>query len=64
MNNVGVVRDKLVIKMKIEDFYYVIDNNFILVFIGCREVLKVMSKSCFGSVVNIVFIIGERGNMG
>ena len=64
MNNAGVVRDKLAIKMKTEDFHHVIDNNLTSAFIGCREALKVMSKSRFGSVVNVASIIGERGNMG
>lgn len=64
VNNAGVVRDKLAIKMKTEDFHHVIDNNLTSAFIGCREALKVMSKSRFGSVVNVASIIGERGNMG
>ncbi|WQU12502.1 3-oxoacyl-ACP reductase FabG [Helicobacter pylori] len=64
VNNAGVVRDKLAIKMKTEDFHHVIENNLTSAFIGCREALKVMSKSRFGSVVNVASIIGERGNMG
>lgn len=64
VNNAGITRDKLALRMSIEDFDSVIEANLKSCFIGCREVLKIMSKQRFGSVVNITSIIGERGNMG
>lgn len=64
VNNAGITRDKLALRMSIEDFDSVVDSNLKSCFIGCREALKIMSKQRFGSVVNITSIIGERGNMG
>ena len=51
-------------RMKNEDFLSVIEANLLSTFISCREALKLMSKSRFGSVVNISSIVGERGNAG
>ncbi len=64
VNNAGITNDKLAIRMKLDDFESVIKANLNSAFIGCREALKAMSKTRFGSVVNISSIIGERGNAG
>jgi len=64
VNNAGITNDKLAIRMKTEDFMSVIDANLKSAFIGCREALKLMSKSRFGAVVNIASIVGESGNAG
>jgi len=64
VNNAGITKDKLVIRMSVEDFDDVIDANLKSTFIGCRDALKMMSKKRFGSIVNISSIIGEIGNAG
>ncbi len=64
VNNAGITNDKLAIRMKKEDFSSVLDINLTSAFIGCREVLKAMSKKRFGAVVNIASIVGETGNAG
>ncbi|MCK9161448.1 MAG: 3-oxoacyl-ACP reductase FabG [Arcobacter butzleri] len=64
VNNAGITKDKLALRMSLEDFATVIDANLTSAFIGCREALKVMSKARFGSVVNISSIVGEMGNAG
>ena len=64
VNNAGITKDKLAIRMKADDFMSVIDANLKSTFIGCREALKAMSKKRFGSVVNIASIVGETGNLG
>ncbi|RLA75674.1 MAG: 3-oxoacyl-ACP reductase FabG [Epsilonproteobacteria bacterium] len=64
VNNAGITKDKLAIRMSIDDFDDVINANLKSTFIGCRDVLKLMSKKRFGSVVNISSIIGEIGNAG
>lgn len=64
VNNAGITNDKLALRMKNDDFMSVINANLLSTFMCCREVLKVMSKNRFGSVVNISSIIGERGNAG
>jgi len=64
VNNAGITKDKLAIRMSIEDFDDVINANLKSAFIGCRDSLKVMSKKRFGSIVNISSIVGEMGNPG
>ncbi len=64
VNNAGITKDKLAIRMSIDDFDDVIDANLKSAFIGCRDALKHMSKKRFGSVVNISSIVGEMGNAG
>ncbi len=64
VNNAGITKDKLAIRMSVEDFESVIKANLTSAFVGCREALKVMSKKRFGSVVNISSIVAESGNAG
>ncbi len=64
VNNAGITRDKLAMRMKKSEFDEVLDANLSSAFIGCREALKAMGKNRFGSVVNIASIVGERGNAG
>ncbi len=64
VNNAGITKDKLAMRMKTEEFMAVIEANLKSTFIGCREAVKVMSKKRFGSVVNIASIVGETGNAG
>ena len=64
VNNAGITKDGLAMRMKAEQFMSVIDANLKSTFIGCREALKSMRKKRFGAVVNISSIIGETGNAG
>ena len=64
VNNAGITKDKLAIRMSVQDFDDVINANLKSTFIGCRDALKMMSKKKFGSIVNISSIVGEMGNPG
>lgn len=64
VNNAGITKDKLALRMKTDDFMSVLNANLTSTFIGCRESMKVMRKKKFGSVVNIASIVGETGNGG
>jgi 3-oxoacyl-[acyl-carrier protein] reductase len=64
VNNAGITKDKLAIRMTVDDFDDVINANLKSTFIGCRDALKAMSKKRFGAVVNISSIVGEMGNAG
>jgi len=64
VNNAGITNDKLAMRMKTDEFTSVINANLTSSFVGCREALKVMSKSRFGAIVNIASIVGETGNAG
>lgn len=64
VNNAGITKDGLALRMKSEDFMSVINANLTSTFVGCREAFKAMRKQKFGSVVNISSIVGETGNAG
>lgn len=64
VNNAGITKDKLALRMSVDDFNDVISANLTSAFIGCKEAIKVMGKKRFGSVVNISSIVGEMGNAG
>lgn len=64
VNNAGITRDKLALRMSVDDFNDVISANLTSAFIGCKASLKFMGKKRFGSVVNISSIVGEMGNPG
>jgi 3-oxoacyl-[acyl-carrier protein] reductase len=64
VNNAGITRDKLAMRMKTEEFMMVIEANLKSAFVGCREALKIMGRKRFGSVVNVASIVGETGNAG
>ncbi|MFA7569807.1 MAG: 3-oxoacyl-ACP reductase FabG [Sulfurimonadaceae bacterium] len=64
VNNAGITKDKLALRMSVDDFNDVISANLTSAFIGCKEALKAMGKKKFGSVVNISSIVGEMGNPG
>ena len=64
VNNAGITKDKLALRMSVDDFNDVINANLTSTFIGCKAALKAMGKKRFGSVVNISSIVGEMGNAG
>lgn len=64
VNNAGITRDKLALRMSVADFNDVITANLTSSFIGCKAALKFMGKKRFGSIVNISSIVGEMGNPG
>ncbi len=64
VNNAGITKDKLAMRMSVDDFNDVISANLTSSFIGCKAAFKVMGKKKFGSIVNISSIVGEMGNAG
>ncbi|MGQ9845006.1 MAG: 3-oxoacyl-[acyl-carrier-protein] reductase [Caldisericia bacterium] len=64
VNNAGITKDNLIIRMKLEDFYNVLNVNLIGTFLMIREVLPYMIKERSGSIVNISSIVGIFGNKG
>lgn len=64
VNNAGITKDKLAMRMKSEEFLEVINANLTSAFVGCREAMKTMRKAKFGAVVNIASIVAETGNAG
>jgi 3-oxoacyl-[acyl-carrier protein] reductase len=64
VNNAGVTRDGLLVRMSDEDWQTVIDTNLASVFYTCRAVVRGMMKRRAGSIVNISSIVGIHGNWG
>ncbi len=64
VNNAGVTKDTLLLRMKTEDFENVLDTNLKGTFLVTRGVLKPMIKARKGSIVNITSVIGQTGNAG
>lgn len=64
VNNAGITRDTLLLRMKEEDWDAVLDVNLKGVFNCTRAVVKYMSKERYGRIVNIASIVGEMGNVG
>lgn len=64
VNNAGITKDQLMLRMKSEDFDAVIQTNLRGTFLCTREVLKPMVKARKGSIVHITSVVGEMGNPG
>jgi len=64
VNNAGITRDVLLVRMRDEDFDRVIAVNLRGAFVCTREAAKIMSKSRKGRIVNISSVVGQMGNAG
>jgi 3-oxoacyl-[acyl-carrier protein] reductase len=64
VNNAGITRDMLAMRMKDEDWDAVLDTNLKAVFRMSRAVLRTMTKQRYGRIVNITSVVGASGNPG
>lgn len=64
VNNAGITRDGLLMRMKDEDWDRVIQINLTGCFTFQREAAKIMSKQRRGRIVNITSVVGQMGNAG
>lgn len=64
VNNAGITRDTLILRMKDEDWDRVIDVNLKGTFLMIRAVSKLMMKARYGRIVNISSVIGTGGGAG
>lgn len=64
INNAGVTRDNLMLRMKEEDWQLVLDINLKGAFICTQKAFKHMMKARKGSIINIASVIGIMGNAG
>ncbi|HET6545523.1 MAG TPA: 3-oxoacyl-ACP reductase FabG [Rhodanobacteraceae bacterium] len=64
VNNAGITRDQLLLRMKDHDWQQVIDTNLGSVYRTSRAVLRGMMKARKGRIVNIASVIGATGNPG
>ena len=64
VNNAGITRDTLLMRMKDDDWQAVIDTNLTSVFRLSRAVVKSMMKARAGRIINIASVVGFMGNPG
>jgi len=64
VNNAGITRDTLLIRMKDEDWDAVIQTNLSAIFYATREAVKIMMRAKWGRIVNISSVVGILGNPG
>ena len=64
VNNAGITRDALILRMKEEEWDTVIDVNLKGTFNCTKSAVRYMSKQRYGRIVNIASIVGEMGNAG
>ena len=64
VNNAGITRDALILRMKEEDWDAVISVNLKGVFNCTKAAVKHMAKQRYGRIINIASIVGEMGNAG
>ena len=64
VNNAGVTRDTLLLRMSEEQWNLVLDINLKGTFFGCQAAAKVMVKARSGRIVNIASVVGITGNAG
>ena len=64
VNNAGINRDNLSLRMKDEEWKKVIDVNLGATFFLCKYAIKKMLKNKYGRIVNITSIVAHTGNLG
>ncbi len=64
VNNAGITRDTLSMRMKDDDWDAVIDTNLKAVFRACRAATKPMMRQRYGRIINITSVVGSSGNAG
>ena len=64
VNNAGITRDNLLLRMKDEEWNDILDTNLSSVFRTCKAVMRGMMKARKGRIVNIASVVGVTGNAG
>ncbi len=64
VNNAGITRDNLLMRMKDEDWNAIIDTNLSSIFRTSKAVMRGMMKARKGRIINIASVIGVTGNAG
>ncbi len=64
VNNAGITKDGLALRMKKDDWDTVIRTNLTGAFLCCQQAMQSMLKTRWGRIINISSIVGETGNAG
>ena len=64
VNNAGITKDNLAIRMNLDEWKKVIDINLTSTFLMCKSTIKKMLKNKKGKIINITSVVGHTGNLG
>tara|TARA_B100000989_G_C19380832_1_gene401554 strand:+ start:50 stop:787 length:738 start_codon:yes stop_codon:yes gene_type:complete len=64
INNAGITKDNLAIRMSLDEWKKVIEINLTSTFLLSKFAIKKMLKNKFGKIINITSIVGHTGNLG
>ncbi len=64
VNNAGITRDNLLMRMKVEEWDDVIGTNLSSLYRVCKATLKGMTKARWGRIINISSVVASSGNPG
>ncbi|MDB9936233.1 3-oxoacyl-[acyl-carrier-protein] reductase [Candidatus Pelagibacter sp.] len=64
VNNAGITKDNLAIRMSLEEWSKVININLTSTFLMCKYSIKKMLKNKSGKIINITSVVGHTGNVG
>ena len=64
VNNAGITKDGLLMRMKEEDWDDVLDTNLKSVFLLVKAAIRGMTKAKFGRIINVASVVGFMGNAG
>ena len=64
VNNAGITRDQLLLRMKDEDWQAILDTNLTSVFRASKAVMRGMMKARRGRIISIASVVGLTGNPG
>lgn len=64
VNNAGITKDGLLMRMKGEDWADVIETNLTSIYRTSRRAIRSMMKARFGRIINITSVVGQMGNAG
>jgi len=64
VNNAGITRDGLAMRMKSDDWHAVVDTNLSSIFYASQAALRPMMKARFGRIINISSVVASSGNPG
>ncbi len=64
VNNVGITRDNILMRMKEDEWSSVIDTNLNALYRVCKACARGMTKARWGRIINITSVVGSMGNIG
>jgi 3-oxoacyl-[acyl-carrier protein] reductase len=64
VNNAGITRDNLLMRMKEDEWNSVINTNLTSIYRVCKSCLRAMMKARAGRIINIASVVGSSGNAG